>query len=69
MGTDCAPYLANLFLYAYEFDFMNNLIKNWEILRKFNKCFHYIDDLLSINNDNFMTKWAHKIYPKELSLT
>ena len=27
MGTDCAPYLANLFLYAYEFDFMNNLIK------------------------------------------
>ena len=71
MGTDCAPYLANLFLYAYEFDFMNNLIKqkNWVILRKFNKCFRYIDDLLSINNDNFMTKWAHKIYPKELSLT
>ena len=26
-------------------------------------------DLLSINNDNFMTKWTHKIYPKELSLT
>ena len=35
MGTDCAPYLANLFLYAYEFDFMNNLIKkkNWMMLR------------------------------------
>ena len=24
MGTDCAPYLANLFLYAYEFEFLNS---------------------------------------------
>ena len=71
MGTDCAPYLANLFLYAYEFDFMNKLIKdkNWLILRKFSKCFRYIDDLLTINNDNFMEKWKTKIYPQELSLT
>ena len=71
MGTDCAPYLANLFLYAYEFDFMNNLIKkkNWMMLRKFSRCFRYIDDLLTINNDNFMERWAHKIYPQELSLT
>ena len=28
MSTDCAPYLANLFLFAYEFDFMNKLIKD-----------------------------------------
>jgi len=71
MGTDCAPYLANLFLYSYEFDFMNKLLKEkkWPILRKFNKCFRYIDDLLTINNDNFMEKWKHKIYPTELLLT
>ena len=71
MGTDCAPYLANLFLYSYEFDFMNKLLKEkkWLILRKFNKCFRYIDDLLSIKNDNFMEKWKSKIYPPELSLT
>lgn len=70
MGTDCAPYLANLFLYSYEFDFMNKLLKEkkWLILRKFNKCFRYIDDLLTINNDNFMEKWKTKIYPSELSL-
>ena len=24
MGTDCAPYLANLFLFAYEFEFLND---------------------------------------------
>ena len=27
MGTDCAPYLDNLFLYSHEFDFMNKLLK------------------------------------------
>ena len=71
MGTDCAPYLANLFLYSYEFDFMNKLLKEkkWVILRKFSKCFRYIDDLLAINNDNFMEKWKNKIYPSELLLT
>jgi hypothetical protein len=71
MGTDCAPYLANLFLFSYEFEFMNNLLKEkkWLILRKFSKCFRYIDDLLGINNDNFLEKWKTKIYPKELLLT
>jgi len=71
MGTDCAPYLANLFLYSYEFDFMNKLLKEKKhlILRKFSKCFRYIDDLLTINNDNFMEKWKCKIYPLELILT
>ena len=39
------------------------------MLRKFNKCFHYIDDLLTINNGGFMDKWKHKIYPEEPTLT
>ena len=39
------------------------------MLRKFSKCCRYIDDLLTINNDNFMEKWKSKIYPPELILT
>ena len=39
------------------------------MLRKFNECFRYIADLLTINIDNFMDKWKHKIYPEELTLT
>ena len=27
MGTDCAPLLANLFLFYYEYNYMKNLIK------------------------------------------
>ena len=28
MGTDCAPLLANLFLFFYEYRYMKGLIKN-----------------------------------------
>ena len=68
MGTDCAPFLANLFLFSYEFRFMNNQLKarNYEKLRKFTRCCRYIDDLLVINN---MDKYKNLIYPAELTLS
>ena len=27
MGTDCAPLLANIYLFYYEYNYMNNLMK------------------------------------------
>ena len=67
MGTDCAPYLANI---AYEFEFLNSLLKqkDFDTLFKFNKCYRYIDDLLAVNNDNLMNDFKDKIYPPELKL-
>ena len=36
MGTDCAPLLANLFLFYYEYKYMKNLIKdNLQVAMKF----------------------------------
>ena len=51
MGTDCAPLLANLFLFYYEYNYMKNLIKQdiWAA-RRFNDTVRYIDDLLKLNN-------------------
>jgi hypothetical protein len=71
MGTDCAPFLANLFLFSYEFDYLNKLLKQkkFKILYKFRYCARYIDDLLLINNDNFLVSNKHDIYPIELDLT
>jgi len=71
MGTDCAPFLANLFLFSYEFRYLNNLLKqrNFTVLNKFRRCARYIDDVLLINNDNFLKSHKHDIYPKELDLT
>ena len=69
MGTDCAPFLANLYLYALEYSFLENLTNtNINLARQFSNSYRYIDDLLTFNNYTLMDKYKHKIYPKELIL-
>ena len=54
MGTDCAPLLANLFLFYYECKFMkNNLKHDTQKAIIFSNTFRYIDDLLTLNNPFF----------------
>ena len=54
MGTDCAPLLANLYLFKLEYKFMKNLLKtNMSKARPFSNTFRYIDDLLTLNNPSF----------------
>jgi hypothetical protein len=50
MGTNCAPLLADLFLYSYESDFLQKLVKDKKIheARAFNFTYRYIDDVLKI---------------------
>ena len=52
MGTNCAPLLADLFLYSYEADFIQWLLqaKEKNLAQSFNLTFRYIDDVLSLNN-------------------
>ena len=42
MGTNCAPLLADLFLYSYENEFLDKLIKEGKrkLARKFNVSYH-----------------------------
>ena len=68
MGTDCAPLLANLYLFYFEYKFMKNLMKNnFSKARSFTYLFRYIDDLLTINNPCFENN-VKEIYPPELVL-
>ena len=52
--ANCAPLLADLFIYSYEADFIHGFLKKNEkkIARSFNFIF-YIDDVLSLNNCTF----------------
>ena len=69
MGTDCAPYLANLYLYAIEFNYLNNLMKsNIHTARKLSLSYRFIDDLLMFNAAGIMDEHRTHIYPKELIL-
>ena len=50
MSTNCAPLVADLFLFCYERDFMTSLsdVKQAEIIELFKS--RYLDDLLDIDN-------------------
>ena len=70
MGTNCAPLLTDLFLYSYENEFLDKLIKEGKrkLARKFNLSNRYIDDLTSFNNKRFK-EFISDIYPKELTIS
>ena len=50
-GANCAPLIADLFLYCYERDFMSNLQKSKrvDLIDKFNDTSRYLDDSPVIN--------------------
>ena len=68
MGTNCAPLIADLFLYCYERDFMSNLQKSqrFDLIDKFNDTSRYLDDIFT--TDNLVFAEHIPIYPKELQL-
>ena len=60
MGTNCAPLVADLFLFWYERDFMMSLSDNnqADVIDAFNTTSRYLEDILNINY----------VYPSELQL-
>ena len=69
IGTNCAPLVADLFLFCNERDFMTSLsdVKQAEIIEAFKSTFRYLDDLLNIDN-RYFEGMVNRIYPPELQL-
>ena len=69
MGTNCAPLVADLFLFCYERDFMMYLSddKQAGVIDAFYTTSRYLDDILNINNVYF-DNMVSQIYPSELQL-
>ena len=69
MGTNCAPLVADLFLYCYEIDVMDSLNHDnqADVIEAFNYTSRYLDDLLNIDNPYF-EGMVNQIYPPELQL-
>ena len=67
MGTNCAPLVADLFLFCYERYFMLSLSYNnqTDITEAFNSTSRYLDDLLNIDNP-YLEQMVGQIYPTEL---
>ena len=70
MGTNCAPLIADLFLFCYERDFMIDLSSDnlADVIKAFNSTSRYFNDLLNIDNPYF-EGMVNQIYPSEFQLT
>ena len=69
MGTNCAPLLADIFLYSYEAEFIHSLSSTGkkQLASQFNFTYRYIDDVLSINNPDFQNILG-QMYPAKLEI-
>ena len=64
MGSDPAPFMANLFLYHFESKWVKDMKKeNLQKARRFCNTFRFIDDLLTINDNNVFQESFKSIYP------
>ena len=68
MGANCAPLLADLFLYSYENECLDRLVKESKkkLARKFNLLYHFIDDI--VFNNNKFKEFISEICPKQLTI-
>lgn len=75
MGTNCAPVLANLFLYVYESRYVDRLTAmSANKARQFHLTFRFIDDVLSLDNAHWPAAIEQSsanggLYPAELELS
>ena len=69
MGKNCAPLLADIFLYSYETEFIQSLLSNGKkkLASQFNFIYRYIDDVLSINNPD-IENYLGQMYPAEMEI-
>ena len=73
MGTNCAPLIADLFLFCYERDFMLSLSEDNQsvVIEAFSSTSRYLDDLLNIDksrkeNPQKLTQLSSRSHPRHL---
>ena len=64
LWVDSDGHHTDLFLYSYESEFLDNMIRSGhrKLARSFNLCYRHIDDLIVFNNKKF-GDYAKEIYP------
>ena len=69
MSTNCAPLVADLFLFCYERERFHEISpeKSGCIIEAFNSTSRYLDDLSNIDNIYF-EQMVNRVYPAELQL-
>ena len=69
MGSDPAPFFANLFLFHFESKWVkHNAYHNYAKAKGIFNTFRYIDDLNTLNDNEQFSNYIDEIYPPELIL-
>ena len=69
MGSDPAPFFANLFLFFYESRWSKSIKNtNYGVARKYSNIFRFIDDLIAVNDGKKFENHYDEIYPPDLIL-
>ena len=69
IGIDCAPEMANLTLFWYEYCYISRLLKSdYRRALRYNGCFRLMDDISCLNLDGVFQQDVHNIYPSSLVL-
>ena len=69
IGVDCAPPIANLTLFRYEYNYISSLYRSdYKRAYKLRGCFRLMDDITSINDDGVFQSDIPLIYPSSLTL-
>ena len=68
MGSDPAPFFANLFLFFYESAGLKSIKKNanYGVAKKFGNIIRFIDDLIAINDGSEFEIHYNEIYSPKL---
>ena len=71
MGTNSAPHLANIYLFVYEYEYIEKLIESNDSksLEKLTNIFRFQDDLFSVNDDGLFENVLGDIYPEEMKIS
>ena len=70
MGTNCAPFLANIFLHVYEYEYLNKLVNegNLGTAKLLSNTFRYQDDCIALNDGDAFRQHYRRMYPAEMTL-
>ena len=71
MGTNSAPHDANIYLFVYEYEYIEALINdgNSKYLEKSANIFRFQDDLFAVNDDGLFESILTDIYPVEMKVS
>ena len=64
MGTNCAPFVANIYLHTFEYEYLKKLINNGElnIARLLSNTFRYQDDCIAVNDGGVFGEHFGRMY-------